>query len=108
MRQLFFLSSHVPEFTPIHGANWHVWSDDQKEFIGVVEMNGNCDAERVIANLEAQGIEWLPNHLQGGVISKDHALRLAKHGVAYGDTTFAAMSKVHAVAGFPHLRPKRF
>ena len=71
-------------------------------------MDGGCDAEQVIERLEAQGIEWLPNHHGNEKIAPHHAQKLAKHGVVETDTTFEAITKVHGVAGFPPLKPRRF
>lgn len=71
-------------------------------------MEGNCDAETVIEWLEKQQIHWLPNHHQNKPLETLHVERLAKHGVQQGDTTLQAMTKVHAVAGFPPLKPRRF
>ena len=96
MRQIFFIpplsDPHMTTAkafeTPIPGANYHVWSDGTQA-TGVVEMDGTCDAEKVIAALEAQGIKWLPNHL-------------------HDKTTADAMTKLHEVSGFSHLKPKRF
>src|SRR5690242_9860051 len=106
MRQLFFLPLNAtpPNLT---GATCHIWADGEK-FIGVVHMDGHCDAEQVIEQLEAQGIEWLPNHQRSEKIAHHHAQALAKYGVNEGDTTLDAMTKVHAMAGFPPLKPRRF
>lgn len=94
MRQIFFIppveDPHIAiaKAFPIKGAQHHAWTDGKQAY-GVVEMDGDCDAERVIAALEAQGIKWLPNHL-------------------HDQSTAETMHKIHAVSGFPHLKPKRF
>jgi hypothetical protein len=119
MRQIFFISpkGYMPvrkAFTPhVPGARTHGWSaegDDPKSqtVIGVVEMDGSCDAESVLERLEREGILWLPNHHQSAPISQGHLSHLEKHGVVPGDSTTQAMTKVHAKAGFPPLKPKRF
>lgn len=119
MRQVFFISpnGYMPvrqAFTPpLSGARTHGWSaegDDPKAqtVIGVVELDGHCDAEQVIERLEGQGIHWLPNHHGSEPIGQDHAPYLERHGVKRGDTTLQAMTKVHTVSGFSPLRPKRF
>lgn len=106
MRQIFFIADQLPAIT---GANVHGWrADDQGKLIGVVEMDGQCDCEHIIEQLEQQAVSWLPNHHGSEPIRKEHADLLAVHGVKNGDTTMQAMSKVHAVSGFHHLRPKRF
>lgn len=71
-------------------------------------MDGDCDAERVIEKLESQGVLWMPNHHGSEKINPEHHTHLAKHGVLPSDTTLQAMTKVHAIAGFPPLKPKRF
>ena len=98
---------------PLRGARTHGWSatgDDPKTqtVIGVVEMDGNADAEQVIARLEKHGIVWLPNHHGTEKLKTFHVEHLGRHGVTTEHTTLEAMTKVHAVAGFPPLRPKRF
>ena len=119
MRQIFFISpkGYIPvrqAFTPhIPGTNTHGWSaegDDPKTqtVIGVVEMDDTTDGELVLERLEREGILWLPNHHTGGLIGQEHLSHFEKHGVMYGDSTFDAMTKVHAVAGFPPLKPRRF
>lgn len=116
MRQLFFISpkGHAPvdaAFSPaIREAHPSVWTaePDDPQVIGVVEMDGRCDAEIVIDALEAQGIMWLPDHKTGEQIKPEHAAALAKHGVLPTHTTAQAMNTVNAKAGFPPLKPKRF
>lgn len=119
MRQIFFISPNGypavhKAFTPrIHGASSSHWCPHDKDasrdqVIGVVEMTGTCDPERVIDVLEREGIMWLPNHHTGGQIAPEHAAALAEHRVQPGDTTLQAMTKVYANAGFPPLKPKRF
>ena len=119
MRQIFFISpsGYMPvrkAFTPpVSGAKTHGWTaegDDPKSqtVLGVVEMDGHCDSEVVLERLEREGILWLPNHHYGDPISAEHMRHLARHGVSLGDSTLEAMKKVHAIAGFPPLRPKRF
>lgn len=108
MRQIFFIPNGQ-QLPQVFGATFHVWKSDGGESIGVAHMDGNCDAEQVIAQLEAQGIEWLPNHHNGSEkIAPHHAKKLAKLGVSEADTTFEAMNKVHAAAGFSPLKPRRF
>lgn len=120
MRQLFFISptgypavkkafeEHVNGVQQTHG--WCAEGDDPKTqtVIGVVEMDGHCDAEVVIDRLESVGIMWLPNHHGNENIKPEHAQALKHHGVVPSDTTLQAMNKVHAVAGFPPIKPKRF
>lgn len=119
MRQIFFISpkGYLPvrqAFIPgVSGARTHGWSaegDDPKNqtVIGVVEMDGSCDAEAVLERLEREGILWLPNHHQNIPVSTEHVSHLGRHGVKGGDSTFDAMTKVHGVAGFPPLKPRRF
>ncbi len=119
MRQIFFISpnGYMPvreAFTPpVAGARTHGWSaegDDPKQrmVVGVVEMDGHCDAEKVLECLEKQGILWLPNHHRNERIPTEHVTHLSRHGVKYGDTTTEAMTKIHEVAGFSPLKPKRF
>ena len=71
-------------------------------------MDGDCDAEEVITTLEAQGITWLPDHKGTEKIKPEHADALKRHGVQPNDTTGQAMAKVHSIAGFPPIKPKRF
>ena len=80
----------------------------KNQIVGVVEMSGNTDPEKVIDALEAVGIMWLPNHMTDQAIAPEHAAALSKHGVQPTDNTKQAMTKVHSVAGFPPLKPKRF
>lgn len=107
MRQLFFLPNGQ-QLPQVFGATFHVWRSDDGESVGVAHMDGHCDAELLIERLEALGIEWLPNHHGNEKIAPHHAGKLAAHGVIQSDTTFEAMAKVHAKAGFPPLKPKRF
>lgn len=108
MRQLFFLPDKPFDFASIPGANFHVWTDDDGLSVGVVHMDGQCDAEAVIEWMEGQGFAWLPNHQTSEQIKHEHVQRLDKHGVIAGDTTAQAMTKVHTKSGFPPLKPKRF
>lgn len=119
MKQMFFISPNGypavrAAFTPrIPGACTHGWAaeglDPSKDkVIGVVEMTGTCDPERVIDALEGQGIMWLPDHKSGEPISDAHAAALAEHGVQRGHTSLQAMTLVNSKAGFPPLKPKRF
>lgn len=115
MRQLFFISEKgypavKAAFTPmVRGASPHTWwAGGEDAVIGVVEMTGTCDAEIVIDRLEAHGIMWLPDHKTGEQIRPEHAASLAKHGVLPSHTTAQAMELIHAKAGFPPLKPKRF
>lgn len=99
MRQIFFTSTILdPQlltltvakaFTPaIPGSHYHTWTDGT-EAAGVVELDGDCDSERVITALESQGLNWLPNHFQSA-------------------STVETMLRLHGKSGFPHLKPKRF
>jgi hypothetical protein len=114
MRQLFFIAPNgYPQVKASGVKSTHGWcaaGDDPKkdQIVGVVEMMGNTDAERIIDALEAVGIMWLPNHFLKQTIAPEHAAALARHGVLQTETTEQAMTKVHAIAGFPPLRPKRF
>jgi hypothetical protein len=123
MRQLFFISpkGFMPvrqAMTPkIGGTGTHGWCDTEAgddphkdSIIGVVEMHGDADAEQVIDRLEAQGIMWLPNHLNNEQIKAEHAAALARHGVLPTHTTAQAMEILHGKSGFPPLKPntKRF
>ncbi len=107
MRQLFFIPNGQ-QFPQVFGATFHFWRSDEGDSVGVVHMDGNCDAEQLIERMESLGIEWLPNHHGNEKITPHHAQKLAKLGVVEGDTTFAAMVKIHAVAGFSPLKPRRF
>jgi len=108
MRQLFFVSeAPLTQFPQLMGATFHVWTDGDAH-VGVVNMDGNCDAEQVISHLESSGISWLPNHLGNETVPAHCVQCLSKHGVLSTDTTAAAMLKIHAKAGFPPLKPKRF
>lgn len=100
MRQIFFTSTILDPkqlmltaskaFTPaIPGAHFHIWTDGTTQACGVVEMDGDCDAERVLTALESQGFTWLPNHLTT-------------------PTTMTTMTNMYTASGFPPLKPKRF
>jgi hypothetical protein len=116
MRQLFFIAPNgYPQVKASGVMSTHGWcaaGDDptKDQIMGVVEMQGNTDAEKVIDKLEAAGIHWLPNHLANPnqTISPEHADLLEKHGVLPTDTTTQAMTKLHAKFGFPPLKPNRF
>src|ERR1700683_4373616 len=106
MRQLFFISptgyQAVREaFMPrVRGASTHggcAEGDDgaKDTVIGVVEMDGRCDAEKVIDALESKGILWLPDHKTGEKIKPEHYEALKKHGVLADHSTLEAMQAVH-------------
>lgn len=118
MKQLFFISPNG--FMPVRqaldgtrhlGIASHGWCADgddphTDQIIGVVEMIEDADPEQVIDRLEAQGIMWLPNHLNNEKIKPEHAAALSKHGVTKDHTTSQAMTLIHDKAGFPPLKPK--
>lgn len=114
MRQLFFIAPlGYPQVKASGVLSTHGWcaaGDDptKDQIMGVVEMMGNIDAERIIDKLEAAGIMWLPNHMTNQPIAAEHAAALAKHGVLPTHTTAEAMTILHAKFGFPPLKPKRF
>lgn len=91
------------------GCQPHGWRPDpaQGQVIGVVNVH-NGDPELVANALEDAGITVLPDHKQGAKIAAAHAQKLAAHGVNASDTTLSAMTKVHAIAGFPPIKPRRF
>lgn len=88
MRQIFFIPKAPHIFLDVPGAVYHIWIDGDQS-AGVIEMDGHCDAERVIEALEKQGIEWLPDHHRD-------------------QSTLNKMTTLHEKSGFPHLKPKRF
>jgi hypothetical protein len=114
MRQMFFIAPNgYPQVKQSGVTSTHGWCADgddptKDQIIGVVEMAGNTNADRVIDTLEAAGIMWLPNHQNKEVIAPEHAAALAKHGVTPTDTTASAMAKVFAVSGFPPHKVSRF
>lgn len=114
MRQLYFIAPKgYPQVKQSGLKSAHGWcaeGDDptKDQVIGVVELRDNMDAEKIIEIMESIGMMWLPNHFSNQIISPEHATALAKHGVLPTDTTVQAMTKVHAKAGFPPLKPKRF
>lgn len=114
MRQLFFIAPNgYPQVKASGVKSTHGWcaaGDDptKDQIMGVVEMMGNTDAEKVITALEKAGIMWLPNHMTDQVISSEHAAALSKHGVLPTHTTAQAMTILHAKSGFPPLKPSRF
>jgi hypothetical protein len=79
--------------------------------IGVLELRDWHDPEEYIDKMEAEGIEWLPNHLVNPiqVIDPKHAMALAVHGVKPEHTTAQAMMAISDSAGvFPPFKPRRF
>ena len=109
MRQLFFIPSCGPELlrTQVPGATFHIWTDDDGQSVGVVNMDGSCDSDLVVNALQ-NTCSCLPNHFGSDPLGPDCVQKLAKYGVLVGDTTAQAMTKVHAIAGFPHLKPRQF
>jgi hypothetical protein len=114
MRQLFFIAPNgYPQVKASGVKSTHGWAapgdDPTKDaVIGVVELHGNTNAERVIDKLEAAGIHWLPNHHHNTVIAPEHAELLAKHGVLPTHTTAEAMQRVFEKSGFPPHKVSRF
>jgi hypothetical protein len=114
MRQLFFIAPNgflqvkASGVQSTHGWNSTGGDASTNQIVGVVEMMGNMNAERIIDKLEAAGIMWLPNHHSNEVIKPEHAEALAPHGVVPTDTTAQAMTKLFTKSGFPPLKPSRF
>jgi hypothetical protein len=94
----------------IQGQSTHGWrpDGDDKQVIGIVQVFGKGDPERIADALEAAGILVLPDHKGTECIAPEHHEKLKRHGVLPTDTTKQAIAKVHAIAGFPPLKPKRF
>jgi hypothetical protein len=91
-----------------HG--WRAEGED-KQVIGVVIVDGhNMDliVHEVCDAFDAAGIHILPDHKTNEAIAPEHHEKLKQHGVLPTDTTKQAMTKVHAIAGFPPLKPARF
>lgn len=108
MRQLFFVSdTPITQYPQLMGATFHVWTDSGHS-VGVVNMDGDCDSDKVISALESAGYSWMPNHFGIDPIGTDCAQCLGSYGVLATDTTVTAMTKIHAAAGFPPLKPRKF
>jgi hypothetical protein len=114
MIQIFFISPNGASVVrdalkDIPGHQPHGWrpDGDDKQVIGVVNVHAG-DPDRVAEALEAAGIHVLPDHKGTETIAPEHHERLKRHGVLPTDTTKLAMHKVHGIAGFPPIKPKRF
>ena len=116
MTQLFFISPGG--YAVVHQAishllvppsQSHAWvADGEVQAVGVVEMTDRCDTEAIASALEAAGVTVLPDHRTNEPIAPEHHALIKHHGVSHTDTTKQAMHKIHALAGFPPLKPKRF
>jgi hypothetical protein len=114
MIQIYFISPNGASVVQkallgLGGQRTHGWrpDGDDKQVIGVVEVLMG-DTEQVCDALEAAGILILPDHKGTETIAAEHHEKLKLHGVLPTDTTKIAMTKVHGIAGFPPLKPKRF
>jgi hypothetical protein len=115
MIQIYFISPTGAQAVQkallgIRGQRTHGWrpDGDDKQVIGVVEITGKGDPEEAADALEAAGIMVLPDHKTDQALDSTHVAALKQHGIAEGDTTKVAMTKIHTIAGFPPIKPKRF
>lgn len=112
--QIFFISpnGNDPVATALQGIlgqSYHGWLDaGATQSIGAIEVRPNGNGEQIAAALESAGIQVLPDHRFGVTLPASAVTALARYNVTATDTTASAMSKIHAISGWPPHKARRF